>query len=48
VTEWPEYRKLPWAEIKGRLHNALVLDGRNFLPGEELEELGFRYIGIGK
>jgi UDPglucose 6-dehydrogenase len=48
VTEWPEYRKLPWAEIKGRLHNALVLDGRNFLPGEELEELGFRYLGIGK
>jgi UDPglucose 6-dehydrogenase len=48
VTEWPEYRKLPWSEIKERLHNPLVLDGRNFLPGEELKKLGFRYIGIGK
>ncbi len=48
VTEWPEYRKLPWGEIKERLHNPLVLDGRNFLPGDELEKLGFRYIGIGR
>ncbi|MDR3574302.1 MAG: UDP-glucose/GDP-mannose dehydrogenase family protein [Anaerolineaceae bacterium] len=48
VTEWPEYRKLPWAEIKDRLHNPLVLDGRNFLSGDELEKLGFKYIGIGK
>jgi len=48
VTEWPEYRKLPWAEIKKEMHTALVLDGRNFLPGEELQELGFRYLGIGR
>jgi UDPglucose 6-dehydrogenase len=48
VTEWPEYRKLPWAEIKEQMHTALVLDGRNFLPGEELQKLGFRYLGIGR
>ena len=48
VTEWPEYRKLPWAEIKKHLHNTLILDGRNFLPCEELEKLGFRYLGIGR
>ena len=46
VTEWPEYRNLPWQEIINRV--SLVLDGRNFLPGQELEQLGFRYIGVGR
>lgn len=46
VTEWPEYRKLPWQEIIKQV--SLVLDGRNFLPGQELEQLGFRYVGVGR
>jgi len=46
VTEWPEYRKLPWKDIINKV--SLVLDGRNFLPGQELEQLGFRYIGVGR
>lgn len=37
VTEWPEYRKLPWKDI---INKVSVLDGRNFLPGQELSSLG--------
>ena len=48
VTEWPQYRKLPWEEIKGRMRRTLILDGRNDLPEEELIELGFTYIGVGR
>ena len=48
VTKWPEYRELPWEEIKHKLRNALVLDGRNFLKEEELEAWGYRYVGVGK
>jgi UDPglucose 6-dehydrogenase len=48
VTEWPQYRKLPWSEIKGRMRRPLILDGRNDLPEEELIELGFTYIGVGR
>ena len=48
VTKWPEYRELPWEEIKKHLRNALVLDGRNFLKEEELVALGYRYVGVGK
>jgi UDPglucose 6-dehydrogenase len=48
VTEWPQYRKLPWEEIHGRMRRTLVLDGRNDLPEEELVELGFTYIGVGR
>ncbi len=48
VAEWAEYRELPWEKIKGQLLNALILDGRNFLPGEELVRLGYEYVGVGR
>ncbi|MDP2993886.1 MAG: UDP-glucose/GDP-mannose dehydrogenase family protein [Anaerolineales bacterium] len=48
VTEWPEYSRLNWGEIKSILNNPLILDGRNFLDRHELERLGYRYIGVGR
>jgi len=48
VTEWPEYRRLPWEKVKGLLRVPLLLDGRNFLPRHELERLGYRYVGVGR
>ncbi len=44
VTEWPEYRKLDWGSVKP----VLVVDGRNFLNEEKLQEKGFRVIRVGK
>ena len=48
VTEWPQYRDLAWAEIKGRVRQPLILDGRNFLTQARLTSLGFRYLGVGR
>jgi UDPglucose 6-dehydrogenase len=48
VTEWPEYSRLNWVEIKTVLKTALILDGRNFLDRHELVRLGYRYIGVGR
>lgn len=48
ITKWPEYRKLSWAQIKTKMQGKLVLDGRNFLPRQELETLGFTLIDVGK
>lgn len=48
VTEWPQYRDLDWAVVKGILDNPLLLDGRNFLDRHELERLGYRYVGVGR
>ncbi len=48
VTQWADYRKLDWGEVLERMQMALVLDGRNFLSEEQLESLGFRYIGVGR
>ena len=44
VTEWPEYRELDWEAIP----RVPIVDGRNFLDREWLEELGFPVIGIGR
>jgi len=48
VTEWPEYRNLPWPEVMSNMRVPLILDGRNHLPQVELENLGFRCIGVGR
>ena len=48
VTEWPAYRQLNWMEIKSMLTHPLIVDGRNFLEREELERLGYRFIGVGR
>jgi UDPglucose 6-dehydrogenase len=49
VTEWPEFRELDWAgEVKRRLRQPIVVDGRNFLDREALVDAGFTYEGIGR
>ena len=48
VTEWPEFRELDWSEVRNRMAQPLVVDGRNFLDGELLERQGFTYEGVGR
>ena len=48
VTKWPEYSRLDWAAARETLNNLLILDGRNFLERHELENLGYRYVGVGR
>jgi UDPglucose 6-dehydrogenase len=49
VTEWPEFRELDWGgEVKRRMANPLVVDGRNFLDAELLRRAGYTYEGVGR
>jgi UDPglucose 6-dehydrogenase len=49
VTEWPEFRDLDWGgEVKRRLRQPIVVDGRNFLDRDALVDAGFTYEGIGR
>jgi UDPglucose 6-dehydrogenase len=48
VTEWPEFAQLDWAEVKERMANPLVVDGRNFLDRDALIAAGFTYEGVGR
>jgi UDPglucose 6-dehydrogenase len=47
VTEWSDYRDLNWSQIKAKMNQAIVLDGRNFLDSKELKTLGFTFRSIG-
>ena len=48
VTEWPELRDLPWAELRDTMRTAVVVDGRNHLDPETMRNAGYAYEGIGR
>ncbi len=48
TTEWNEFRSPNWKELKAMMKNPTIFDGRNIYEREYLEELGFKYFGIGQ
>lgn len=49
LTEWDEFQNLDFAAIHAAMPQpAFVFDGRNILPREKLQQLGFRLFSIGK
>jgi UDPglucose 6-dehydrogenase len=47
VTEWKEFRSPDFDEIKQRLKNPVIFDGRNQYNSEKLREMGFEYYQVG-
>jgi UDPglucose 6-dehydrogenase len=47
ATEWDEFLSLSWERIRGSMRRPAIFDGRNFLDGGMLRELGFEYVGMG-
>ena len=47
LTEWKEFRSPDFEEIKMRLNNNIIFDGRNQYNKNKLEELSFEYFQIG-
>jgi len=48
ATEWPEFRELDWQKIKAKMRTPWVVDGRNILDQNEMREMGFQYLSIGR
>ncbi|UAJ73807.1 UDP-glucose/GDP-mannose dehydrogenase family protein [Synechocystis sp. PCC 7339] len=48
VTEWQEFLKLDFPALASRMHQAVIIDGRNFLDKAKLQQSGFRYLGVGR
>lgn len=48
LTEWNEFKSLPWAAMKKRMLSPLLFDGRNLLNPEEMRALGFTYTSVGR
>jgi UDPglucose 6-dehydrogenase len=47
VTEWNEFRRPDFEQIKKLLKQPVIFDGRNIYSRKTLEKLGFTYYGIG-
>jgi UDPglucose 6-dehydrogenase len=47
ITEWKEFRSPDFGEIKQRLNNPIIFDGRNQYNRKRLEKNGFEYFEIG-
>ncbi len=48
LTEWSEFRDLPWERLKTSMRQPIVLDGRNVLDPMTMRALGFRYLSVGR
>ncbi len=48
VTEWPELRELPWAELRDTMRSPVVVDGRNHLDAGAMRAAGYAYDGVGR
>jgi len=48
LTEWTDFKTLPWQAMKKRMLSPLLFDGRNLLNPEEIRALGFTYTSIGR
>lgn len=47
VTDWEQFRNLDYSKMAGLMSSPVLIDGRNFLDKQILEDAGFRYLGIG-
>ena len=48
ATEWDEFSKLDWQELKKVVARPLILDGRNMFSPAVMTAQGFHYISIGR
>jgi UDPglucose 6-dehydrogenase len=48
VTEWHEFRRPDFTDIKARMRGAALFDGRNVWSPDDARKAGFRYYGIGR
>lgn len=48
LTEWSEFRDLPWAKFKSMMKRPVVFDGRNLLDAEHMRSSGYMYVSVGR
>jgi UDPglucose 6-dehydrogenase len=48
VTEWKNFRSPDFAELKQKLTDAAIFDGRNIYDPQTVEQAGLAYYGIGR
>jgi UDPglucose 6-dehydrogenase len=48
MTEWKAYRSPNFQQLRNRLTQALIFDGRNLFDPQRMAQAGFTYHGIGR
>ncbi|WP_289139690.1 nucleotide sugar dehydrogenase [uncultured Brevibacillus sp.] len=48
VTEWEEFRHLPYERLALEMNNRLLIDSRNFLDRSRASSIGYEVVGIGR
>lgn len=48
MTEWPQFRTPEFEKMEVLLKNKVIFDGRNLYETEQMRELGYTYISIGR
>ena len=48
LTEWEEFTDLDFGKIRDVMRQPVIVDARNLLRRRDMEDQGFRYIGIGQ
>jgi UDPglucose 6-dehydrogenase len=48
LTDWPEFRSVDLAALRGVMTRAFILDGRNWLDPEKVRAAGFEYVSMGR
>jgi UDPglucose 6-dehydrogenase len=48
VTDWQQFRNLDYTKMASLMANPVMIDGRNYLDREALQQAGFYYVGVGR
>ena len=48
ITEWNQFRALDMEKVKNLLKEPKIADLRNIYEPEDMRELGFEYVGVGR
>jgi len=48
LTEWDEFREPDFEKMKQLMKQHIIIDGRNIYEPEEIQNLGFKYKGVGR
>jgi UDPglucose 6-dehydrogenase len=48
VTEWNQFRALDMSRIRDLVKTPRIADLRNIYDPEDMRELGFEYVGVGR
>ena len=48
VTEWQEFRSVDLKQLKAKMRQSLIFDGRNLFDPAKMKSAGIEYVGIGQ